>query len=210
MPREAEGAGRGTHDRARPGRAQEVGQEDQLRRLGQGRQSARSAAEGDQGRSQAAERVPLLGKDLARVDVPLKVNGSAKYGIDTQLPDMLYASVLHPPVQGEKAATIDDSAARRSRASLTSPSRPASPSSAIPWRHEEGQGGAQGHVDRRRRRANTATPRSPPTTRKSPATSHAAVDMVKNGDAAGAIAGARRCSPPISSPITSPTAAWSL
>ncbi len=55
----------------------------------------------------------FIGKDLARVDIPLKVNGSAKYGIDTQLPEMLYASVLHRPVQGEKAATIDDSAAKK-------------------------------------------------------------------------------------------------
>jgi isoquinoline 1-oxidoreductase beta subunit len=40
------------------------------------------------------------------------VNGSAKYGLDTQFPGMLYASVLHPPVQGEKAAKVDDKAAK--------------------------------------------------------------------------------------------------
>jgi isoquinoline 1-oxidoreductase beta subunit len=54
-----------------------------------------------------------LGKDLARVDVPLKVNGSAKYGIDVQLPNMLYASVLHPAVQGESPLAVDDAAARK-------------------------------------------------------------------------------------------------
>ncbi len=54
----------------------------------------------------------FIGKDLPRVDVPLKVNGSAKYGIDTELPNMLYASVLHAPVQGEKPAKIDDAAAK--------------------------------------------------------------------------------------------------
>ncbi len=53
-----------------------------------------------------------IGKDLARVDIPLKVNGKAKYGIDTQLDNMLYASVLHAPVQGEKPDKIDDSAAK--------------------------------------------------------------------------------------------------
>jgi isoquinoline 1-oxidoreductase subunit beta len=53
-----------------------------------------------------------IGKDLHRVDVPLKVDGKAKYGIDTQLPNMLFASVLHPPVQGEKPVAIDDSAAK--------------------------------------------------------------------------------------------------
>ena len=54
----------------------------------------------------------FIGKDLPRVDVPLKVNGAAKYGIDTQLPNMLYASVLHAPVQGEKPEKIDDAAAK--------------------------------------------------------------------------------------------------
>ena len=53
-----------------------------------------------------------IGKDLARVDIPLKVNGAAKYGIDTQLPGMLYASVLHAPVQGEKPDKVDDAAAK--------------------------------------------------------------------------------------------------
>ena len=53
-----------------------------------------------------------LGKDIPRVDVPLKVNGRAQYGIDVQLPGMLYAAVLHPPVQGETAQQIDDGAAR--------------------------------------------------------------------------------------------------
>ena len=53
-----------------------------------------------------------IGKDLPRVDVPLKVNGEAKYGIDTQLPGMLYASVLHAPVQGEKPDKVDDTGAK--------------------------------------------------------------------------------------------------
>ena len=39
----------------------------------------------------------LLGKDVPRVEVPLKVNGTAQFGIDVTLPDMLYASVLRPP-----------------------------------------------------------------------------------------------------------------
>ena len=60
-----------------------------------------------------------IGKDLARVDIPVKVDGKAKYGIDTQLPGMLYASVLHAPVQGEKAATIDDSAAKKVKGVLS-------------------------------------------------------------------------------------------
>jgi len=54
----------------------------------------------------------LIGKDLPRVDVPQKVNGTAKFGIDTQLGDMLYAAVLYPPVPGEKAVEVDDNAAK--------------------------------------------------------------------------------------------------
>ena len=53
-----------------------------------------------------------LGKNVPRVDVPSKVNGSGKYGQDTELPGMLYAAILHPPVQGEKPETVDDSAAK--------------------------------------------------------------------------------------------------
>src|ERR1051325_3942189 len=54
----------------------------------------------------------LIGKDVDRVDVPLKVNGTAQFGIDMQLPDMLYGVVLYPDVQHEKAAQVDDSAAK--------------------------------------------------------------------------------------------------
>jgi isoquinoline 1-oxidoreductase subunit beta len=53
-----------------------------------------------------------IGHDLPRVDVPLKVNGAAKFGIDTVLPNMLYAAVLYPPVEGETVIRVDDSAAR--------------------------------------------------------------------------------------------------
>jgi isoquinoline 1-oxidoreductase beta subunit len=45
----------------------------------------------------------LIGrKDIGRVDVPLKANGTAKYGIDVQVPGMIYASVLEAPVEGAK------------------------------------------------------------------------------------------------------------
>jgi isoquinoline 1-oxidoreductase subunit beta len=53
----------------------------------------------------------LIGRaDIGRVDVPLKVNGSAKYGIDADVPGMLYASVLEAPAEGAKAsvANADD------------------------------------------------------------------------------------------------------
>jgi isoquinoline 1-oxidoreductase subunit beta len=41
----------------------------------------------------------LIGKTIPRYDIPAKVNGSAQYAIDVRLPDMVYATTLHSPVQ---------------------------------------------------------------------------------------------------------------
>jgi isoquinoline 1-oxidoreductase subunit beta len=46
------------------------------------------------------DQFKLLGQSLNRLDVPLKVNGAATFGIDVRLPDMLYASILTCPVFG--------------------------------------------------------------------------------------------------------------
>lgn len=54
----------------------------------------------------------IIGKDLPRVDVVGKTNGSATFGIDVRLPGMVYASLLSAPVQGEKPEKVDDTAAR--------------------------------------------------------------------------------------------------
>jgi isoquinoline 1-oxidoreductase beta subunit len=40
----------------------------------------------------------LIGKQVARRDLPAKVNGTAQYAIDVRLPGMVYASTLHSPV----------------------------------------------------------------------------------------------------------------
>ncbi|AMN43480.1 xanthine dehydrogenase family protein molybdopterin-binding subunit [Rhodoplanes sp. Z2-YC6860] len=53
-----------------------------------------------------------IGKDLPRRDVAAKTTGSAKYGIDVQVPGMVYAAVLHSPYQGGEPDTIEDTAAR--------------------------------------------------------------------------------------------------
>ena len=55
----------------------------------------------------------LIGHDLPRLDVPSKVNGSAQYGIDIYLPDMLYATLLRAPVQGEAPDQVDDAEAMK-------------------------------------------------------------------------------------------------
>ena len=50
----------------------------------------------------------LIGrKDIGRVDVPSKVNGTAKYGIDVQVPGMVYASLLHAPMDGVKVESVN-------------------------------------------------------------------------------------------------------
>jgi len=59
-----------------------------------------------------ASQFRLIGRDTGRLDVPSKVNGTAQYGIDVQVPGMLYAAVLYPQVQYEKAEQIDDAAAK--------------------------------------------------------------------------------------------------
>ncbi len=54
----------------------------------------------------------LIGHDTMRVELPSKVNGSAQYAIDVQVPGMLYATVLRAPVEGSAPDRIDDAAAR--------------------------------------------------------------------------------------------------
>ncbi len=51
----------------------------------------------------------LIGKDVMRVELPGKVNGTARYAIDLQVPNMLYGSVLRAPVEGSVPDKIDDS-----------------------------------------------------------------------------------------------------
>jgi isoquinoline 1-oxidoreductase beta subunit len=58
------------------------------------------------------EQYRLIGKDVMRVELPSKVNGTAQYSIDVQLPGMLYGAVLRGPVEGTSPLTIDDAQAR--------------------------------------------------------------------------------------------------
>lgn len=52
----------------------------------------------------------ILGKSMPRLDIPLKVTGRAVYGIDMEVPGMVYASVEHCPVFGSKLVSYDDTA----------------------------------------------------------------------------------------------------
>src|SRR5881409_86682 len=56
----------------------------------------------------------VVGQWIPRLDIPDKVNGKAKFGMDTFLPNMVYAKVVYPPVrEGAKRTAVDDSAAKR-------------------------------------------------------------------------------------------------
>ena len=54
----------------------------------------------------------LIGKDTGRLDVPLKVDGTAKFGMDVELPGMVYAAVLQSPYAGGAPLEVDDARAR--------------------------------------------------------------------------------------------------
>jgi isoquinoline 1-oxidoreductase beta subunit len=56
-----------------------------------------------------AKDFKILGKNYPRPDVPLKVSGRAVYGIDVEVPGMVYASVQHSPIFGAKIISYDDS-----------------------------------------------------------------------------------------------------
>lgn len=58
------------------------------------------------------EQYKLIGRsDLGRTDVPSKVTGAAKYGIDVILPDMVYATVLESPMEGARAENVNSAEA---------------------------------------------------------------------------------------------------
>jgi isoquinoline 1-oxidoreductase beta subunit len=46
------------------------------------------------------DKYRFIGKPVKRLDTPSKVDGSAQYGIDVRLPDMLYAALAQPPELG--------------------------------------------------------------------------------------------------------------
>jgi isoquinoline 1-oxidoreductase subunit beta len=61
------------------------------------------------------EQFTLAGKPMPRLDVPLKINGTAQYGIDTKLPGMVYAAITACPVFGGKLKSVDASEAKSRR-----------------------------------------------------------------------------------------------
>jgi isoquinoline 1-oxidoreductase subunit beta len=52
-----------------------------------------------------------IGKPMARLDIPDKVAGTAVYGLDVVVPNMLIAVLARPPVYGAKPGSYDEKAA---------------------------------------------------------------------------------------------------
>ncbi|MGZ3614200.1 MAG: molybdopterin cofactor-binding domain-containing protein [Thermodesulfobacteriota bacterium] len=55
----------------------------------------------------------LIGTSMLRLDVPDKVSGKAIFGIDSFVPDMLYATIARPPTIGAKIVSYDKVAAEK-------------------------------------------------------------------------------------------------
>lgn len=57
----------------------------------------------------------LIGQPVKRLDAATKIDGSAVYGIDVKIQDMLIATIVQAPVFGSTVKSIDDAAAKEQR-----------------------------------------------------------------------------------------------
>jgi isoquinoline 1-oxidoreductase subunit beta len=70
------------------------------------------APEVAQSELKSPDKFRLIGHDVVRVDMPGKINGTAQYAIDVQVPGMLYGAILRAPVEGAQPDKIDDANAK--------------------------------------------------------------------------------------------------
>jgi len=61
------------------------------------------------------DQYKLMGKPMARLDVPLKINGTAVFGIDIKVPGMVQAAIMACPVFGGTLRSVDERAIAGSR-----------------------------------------------------------------------------------------------
>ena len=86
--------------------------------------SGRKAAYGDLADAASATKPPsqvvlkdakdwrLIGHPIPRLDTQAKTTGRAIFGIDTRLPDQLFAAILQAPYFGGKVASVDEAPAK--------------------------------------------------------------------------------------------------
>lgn len=60
-----------------------------------------------------AKDFKIIGKYNKRLDVPERVTGKAVYGLDVDIPGMVYAAIVHSPMLHGKIASIDDTDTRK-------------------------------------------------------------------------------------------------
>jgi isoquinoline 1-oxidoreductase subunit beta len=88
------------------------------RRIGYGAIAAFAAVPAELPKIELADLKPtasfrLIGKDIGRVEVPSKVNGTAKYAMDVEVPGMVYAAVLQSPYAGGAPLEVDSVGAEK-------------------------------------------------------------------------------------------------
>ncbi len=66
-------------------------------------------------KTKTPDQYKLMGKPMARLDVPLKINGTAVYGIDIKIPGMVQAAIMACPVFGGTLRSVDERAIAGSR-----------------------------------------------------------------------------------------------
>jgi isoquinoline 1-oxidoreductase beta subunit len=64
------------------------------------------------------DQYKFIGRRLTRLDVPLKINGAAKFGIDLEVPGMVRAAIIKCPVFGGTVKSVDESAIAGRRCGL--------------------------------------------------------------------------------------------
>jgi isoquinoline 1-oxidoreductase subunit beta len=76
-------------------------------RYGELAKGAAARSLNDAPRLKDAKDFVLIGQPVPRLDIPGKVDGSAKFGIDMMLPGMRVATVMAAPVRGGKLVSVD-------------------------------------------------------------------------------------------------------
>jgi isoquinoline 1-oxidoreductase beta subunit len=64
------------------------------------------------------DQYKFIGRRLARLDIPHKINGAAKFGMDLEVPNMVRAAIIKCPVFGGTLKSVDESAIAGRRGGL--------------------------------------------------------------------------------------------